>query len=397
HPRGDAPAAPVAFDRHAPHLGPSPILEQSQGGDHPPAARLEGDHVLRLAVAPVQLLLTRHAVFATEDPLAHRHRAPQLLGRAGPADGDRKGLHDSACAWRVLVAKVALTERGVRRRTAISPSSATSRQVIAPMPSPARAPSAAISQPTIGPPIGVEPWKATNHSDITRPRMLGAAFSCRVELPVDMNEMLAPPTSARARSSIGRLGARPANASNTPNAVAAATSVGRPVLPLVATTRPPTTAPTPMAEVMKPKPVAPTCSPWLAITGSVTWNSYARQPTTATKLGALTRKHVPSPTVAISTPATAGPITRATLTITELRLTALRRLSAPTISSMNDCRAGFSKALLSPSSAARRPISHSWTAPVTVSSPSASACRPMAICRTTISRRLSTRSAITPP
>ncbi len=31
--------------------------------------------------------------------------------------------------------------------------------------------------PTIGPPIGVEPWKATNHSDITRPRISGAALS----------------------------------------------------------------------------------------------------------------------------------------------------------------------------------------------------------------------------
>jgi hypothetical protein len=29
----------------------------------------------------------------------------------------------------------------------------------------------------IGPPIGVEPWKATNHSDITRPRIVGSAVS----------------------------------------------------------------------------------------------------------------------------------------------------------------------------------------------------------------------------
>jgi hypothetical protein len=29
----------------------------------------------------------------------------------------------------------------------------------------------------IGPPIGVDPWKATNHSDITRPRIEGWAFS----------------------------------------------------------------------------------------------------------------------------------------------------------------------------------------------------------------------------
>ena len=51
-------------------------------------------------------------------------------------------------------------------------------------------------------------------------------------------------------------------------------------------------------------------------------------------------------------PAIAGPTTRATLTITELRLTALRRSSGPTISSTNDCRAGFSKQLSIPSSRA---------------------------------------------
>ena len=92
-----------------------------------------------------------------------------------------------------------------------------------------------------------------------------------------------------------------------------------------------------------------------------------------------------------------GPTTRATLTSTELRLTALRRCSGPTISSMNDWRAGFSKALLRPSSAASTPISQTRTSPVTVSSPSTSACTPIALCRITISRRLSTRSAITPP
>ena len=59
------------------------------------------------------------------------------------------------------------------------------------------------------------------------------------------------------------------------------------------------------------------------------------------------RKQTPTPVVAMSTPPIAGPTTRARLTIVELRLTAVRRLSRPTISSMNDCRAGFSKALLS--------------------------------------------------
>jgi hypothetical protein len=64
---------------------------------------------------------------------------------------------------------------------------------------------------------------------------------------------------------------------------------------------------------------------------------------------------------------------------------------------MNDCRTGFSKALLTPSAAARTAISQSLIAPNTVSSPRTSACTPIRLWSTTISRRLSTRSAITPP
>jgi hypothetical protein len=119
--------------------------------------------------------------------------------------------------------------------------------------------------------------------------------------------------------------------------------------------------------------------------------------TTAAKLAALIRKHTPLPTLAMSTPATAGPMVRATLTRTELRLTALRRCSGPTSSSMNDCRAGFSKALLRPSSTARSPISHTRIAPVTVSTPRMRAWTPIALCSAIIMRRLSIRSAITPP
>ena len=48
-----------------------------------------------------------------------------------------------------------------------------------------------MTPPMIGPPIGVEPWKATNHSDMTRPRIEGSAVSWSVEFPVDMNVMLA--------------------------------------------------------------------------------------------------------------------------------------------------------------------------------------------------------------
>ena len=72
--------------------------------------------------------------------------------------------------------------RGRRRDVAwalsvSAPAPAASRHVTAPSASPARAPATAISPPTIGPPIGVDPWKATNHSDITRPRISGAAPS----------------------------------------------------------------------------------------------------------------------------------------------------------------------------------------------------------------------------
>jgi hypothetical protein len=124
-----------------------------------------------------------------------------------------------------------------------------------------------------GPPIGVEPWKATNHKDITRPRISGAEVSCKVELPVDMNEMLAPPARPSAISSRSRLGASVANVIATANPNAAITSGRRPVLPRAATSSPPATAPMPIAAVMKPKPLAPTCRPRLAITGSETWNS----------------------------------------------------------------------------------------------------------------------------
>ena len=61
---------------------------------------------------------------------------------------------------------------------------------------------------------------------------------------------------------------------------------------------------------------------------------------TAAKLAALTRKHTPTPAVAMRTPATAGPMARAALVKTLLRLTAFCTRSRPTISGTNVCRAG---------------------------------------------------------
>ena len=112
-----------------------------------------------------------------------------------------------------------------------------------------------------GPPIGVEPWNATNHSDITRPRIAGAAVSWRVAFPVAMKVMLAAPAAASATSSTPRVGASVAPAIATPNAPAARTSGLVPVRPRVATTSPPATAPIPIAAVMKPKPLDPAWSP----------------------------------------------------------------------------------------------------------------------------------------
>ena len=96
-------------------------------------------------------------------------------------------------------------------------------------------------------------------------------------------------------------------------------------------------------------------------------------------------------------PATAGPTARATLTSVEFRLTALRRSSGPTISRTKAWREGFSKQLLSPSTTARMHTSVNVTTPAHVKAASTRACSPINVWSRIMSRRLSTRSAITPP
>jgi hypothetical protein len=109
-----------------------------------------------------------------------------------------------------------------------------------------------MTAPTIGPPIGVEPWKATNQSDMTRPRIAGSERSCNVALPTDMNTTEPAPTNVMAISSRARVGAMVARVIAMPYAVTEITSSRAPVRPRVARTSPPTTAPIPMAAVMKP-------------------------------------------------------------------------------------------------------------------------------------------------
>ena len=98
----------------------------------------------------------------------------------------------------------------------------------------------------------MEPWKATNHSAITRPRIAGSDRSCRVALPADMNTTEAPPTNAMAISSVTRSGATVASVSAMPKANTAMINSRTPVRPRLASTRPQITAPTPIAAVMKP-------------------------------------------------------------------------------------------------------------------------------------------------
>ncbi len=104
----------------------------------------------------------------------------------------------------------------------------------------------------IGPPIGVEPRKATDHSAMTRPRICGSEASCTVLEPCDRVAMLTAADEGdrdqfeRQVRGHGRRG----DADAEPDA--GADQDRAPVLPRAATQRPPTIAPAPIAEVMKP-------------------------------------------------------------------------------------------------------------------------------------------------
>ncbi len=114
---------------------------------------------------------------------------------------------------------------------------------------------------------------ATDHSAMTRPRICGAVANCRVEFPIDRNETLQYPTRASATNATLSTGARAAKTSATPKATEASTMARRPVRPRAAVTKPPTTAPIPMAAVITPNVSAPPSKTCLANTGNVTWNS----------------------------------------------------------------------------------------------------------------------------
>ncbi len=93
----------------------------------------------------------------------------------------------------------------------------------------------------------------------------------------------------------------------------------------------------------------------------------------------------------------AGPTMRAQWTITLFRLTAFTTRSGPTISITKLCRVGLSTAFTAPRANTSANTIHGSTAPLAASAHSTSAGTTMATWVTISSRRLSKRSASSPP
>ncbi len=94
--------------------------------------------------------------------------------------------------------------------------------------------------------------KATDHSAITRPRNWGSLRSWSVLALVDMNAVDAAPTPRRSPSSTGSDGASAAPAIAAPKTRHRTDRVRSPTVRRLLTSRPPATAPVPIAAVMKP-------------------------------------------------------------------------------------------------------------------------------------------------
>ena len=123
----------------------------------------------------------------------------------------------------------------------------------------------------------------------------------------------------------------------------------------------------------------------------------SREPMTARKLMAFSRKQMPSPTAATTSPAMAGPITRAELNMAELSEMAFSRSSLLVIWMMSDCRAGISNALMQPNITAKAITCQTCTRPEIVSSASPSAWSSESVCVRMTSFQREYRSEASPP
>jgi uncharacterized protein DUF1707 len=96
-------------------------------------------------------------------------------GRVPPGDRGGPALAEARRSIRVRAGRARIPQTMVGRP---------------PMTRAQRGPMSWPTQPTMGPPIGVEPSQASAHSAITRPRIWGLAASCRVVLASELKVIL---------------------------------------------------------------------------------------------------------------------------------------------------------------------------------------------------------------
>ena len=159
------------------------------------------------------------------------------------------------------------------RQNKLAVTAAAASAAAAPTPSAHRGLACSAIQPISGPPTGVVPRNATAHNAMTRPRICGAAVICSVALPTERNQTLAAPTSSSEAAAVCTVGEIAVRAVDRPNAADDSTSGWMPVARRLALTSPPTTAPTPMADVIAPRLVAPSPNVSVTSAGNDTWNS----------------------------------------------------------------------------------------------------------------------------
>ena len=106
---------------------------------------------------------------------------------------------------------------------------------------------------------------------------------------------------------------------------------------------------------------------------------------------------MPTPVVAMRTPAIAGPKTREALNRLELSAIALGSSERPTIWMVNACRTGVSTMRIAPDAVAMRNTSHTWALWVSARPASAAATAIDADCVNTRVRRPLILSASDPP
>src|SRR5438093_5213298 len=140
-----------------------------------------------------------------------------------------------------------------------------------PIASDQRAPTFWPTQPTIGPPIGVDPSHATDHNARTRPRIDGAAASWSQVFAIELKLMLPYPTRSSTANSIERVGAAAAARMAMPQKMderprpAALTCERRAVIV------PPITAPAPITAIINPYVPASPLNADRATSGNEIW------------------------------------------------------------------------------------------------------------------------------